>query len=106
METVFHFHPAVLVLLLGAPAGFATAPLFAQETPSQASAAKDSKTTTDAAGDDVYYYFTMGHLEEQQYEVSNNADAASASIDLYKKALELRPNSPVIMERLAEIYKP
>ena len=52
----------------------------------------------------MYYYFTMGHLQEQQYEITNNSDAASQSIELYKKALELEPASPVIMERLAEIY--
>jgi tetratricopeptide (TPR) repeat protein len=46
----------------------------------------------------------MGHLQEQQYEITNNSDAAAQSIELYKKALELEPSSPVIMERLAEMY--
>ena len=70
----------------------------------------NSKTSTfnPAAGDskhsDVYYYFTMGHLNEQQFESSGRGELAMQAIDDYKKALELAPGSPVIMERLAEIY--
>jgi tetratricopeptide (TPR) repeat protein len=89
-------------LLIAAGIAAATSQTFAQDAaPSPAAAGTQSP---DASQGDVYYYFTMGHLQEQQYEVSNSADAASASIDSYKKALELQPNSPVIMERLAEIY--
>ena len=46
----------------------------------------------------------MGHLDEQQYELTGRAEQASESIDFYKKALALQPGSAVIMERLAEIY--
>ena len=53
---------------------------------------------------DVYYYFTLGHLDEQQYELTGRADLATQAIESYKKALELAPDSPVIKERLAEIY--
>jgi tetratricopeptide (TPR) repeat protein len=89
-------------LLIAAGIAVTTSQTFAQDTaPSPAAASTQSP---EASQGDVYYYFTMGHLQEQQYEVSNSADAASASIDSYKKALELQPNSPVIMERLAEIY--
>ncbi len=89
-------------LLIAAGIAATTSQTFAQDAaPSPAAAGTQSP---DASQGDVYYYFTMGHLQEQQYEVSNSADAASASIDSYKKALELQPNSPVIMERLAEIY--
>jgi tetratricopeptide (TPR) repeat protein len=56
----------------------------------------------DAARGDAYYYFMMGHLSEQQYEASGKSDLATRAIDSYKKALDLAPNSPVIMERLAE----
>ncbi|HKQ86315.1 MAG TPA: tetratricopeptide repeat protein [Candidatus Acidoferrales bacterium] len=53
------------------------------------------------------YYFTLGHLQELQfereYQASGKIDASSDAIDSYKKALELEPNSPVIMERLAEV---
>jgi tetratricopeptide (TPR) repeat protein len=93
---------AAWALLIAAGIAVTTSPTFAQDAaPSPAAAGTQSP---DASQGDVYYYFTMGHLQEQQYEVSNSADAASASIDSYKKALELQPNSPVIMERLAEIY--
>jgi len=53
---------------------------------------------------DVYYYFTMGHVDEQQYELTGRAELATQAIEAYKKALELAPASPVIRERLAEIY--
>ena len=46
----------------------------------------------------------MGHLDEQQYELTGRAEQATESIESYKKALALAPGSPVIMERLAEIY--
>src|SRR5271165_3528612 len=95
---------AALALLLGAPIAFAPSGTFAQDAAGQSSPSSGSKAPTDAAQGDVYYYFTMGHLQEQQYEITNNADAAAESIGLYKKALELEPNSPVVMERLAEIY--
>jgi tetratricopeptide (TPR) repeat protein len=52
---------------------------------------------------DVYYYFTLGHLLEQQFEMSGQYDLADQSIEAYKKALEIEPDSSVIHERLAEI---
>lgn len=73
------------------------AALPSQSSPSTSSASSDPRG-------DAYYYFTIGHLAEQQYELTNNADAASQSIESYQKALQLDPGSTVIMERLAEIY--
>jgi len=99
MKTVHNI--AALILLFGAPIALAPSATFAQDAPAQAS---NSKSTKEASQGDVYYYFTMGHLQEQQYEITNNSDAAAQSIELYKKALELEPSSPVIMERLAEMY--
>jgi tetratricopeptide (TPR) repeat protein len=58
----------------------------------------------DTARADVYYNFLMGHLDEQQFEMTGQEDQADKSIDFYKKALAIEPNSPAIMERLAEIY--
>jgi tetratricopeptide (TPR) repeat protein len=53
------------------------------------------------------YYFTLGHMQElqfeQEYEASGKIDLSSDAIDSYKKALALEPNSPAIMERLAEV---
>jgi len=89
-------------VLIAAGVAVTSSQTFAQDAaPSPAAPGTQSP---EASQGDVYYYFTMGHLQEQQYEVSNSADAASASIDSYKKALDLQPNSPVMMERLAEIY--
>ena len=66
--------------------------------------AKQSSGSPDATHADVYYYFTMGHVDEMQFELTGQPDLATQSIEAYKKALELVPGSPVIMERLAEIY--
>src|SRR3984893_15434679 len=53
---------------------------------------------------EAYYDFTMGHIYEQQYENTSKAEFASQAIDFYKKAYALDPKSPVIGERLAEMY--
>src|SRR5947207_10696246 len=58
----------------------------------------------DSARADAYFNYTMGHIYEQQYEATSNADYATKAIDAYKKAYALDPKSPVIGERLAEIY--
>jgi tetratricopeptide (TPR) repeat protein len=46
----------------------------------------------------------MGHLFEQQFESTNQPEFATQAIDAYKKAYALDPKSPVIGERLAEMY--
>ncbi|MFI5093075.1 MAG: tetratricopeptide repeat protein [Candidatus Acidiferrales bacterium] len=53
---------------------------------------------------DAYYNFALGHLFEQQYEATNQPELATQAIAAYKKAYALDPNSPVIGERLAEMY--
>jgi len=53
---------------------------------------------------DAYYNFTMGHLYEEFYEATSRSEYANLAIEFYKKAYELDPKSPVISERLAEIY--
>jgi tetratricopeptide (TPR) repeat protein len=52
----------------------------------------------------AYFDFTMGHIYEQQYENTSKPEYASQAIDFYKKAYALDPKSPVIGERLAEMY--
>ncbi len=84
---------AVLAIFIGMPNASAQAQAPATVAPA-----------TDSSHADAYYYFTMGHLQEQQYEMTTSADYASESIESYKKALELEPGSAVILERLAEIY--
>ena len=95
---------------------FAAAPVRAQlpapdppQEPATSTPLPDAKQGADSLSGDAFYYFTLGHLKEQQYEVSDRGGLATESlateaIDLYKKALELAPKSTVIMERLAEIY--
>jgi tetratricopeptide (TPR) repeat protein len=84
--------------------------LSAQTAPAQSStqsltpAPVPVKPLTDSSHADAYYYFTMGHLEEQEFELNASADVAAQSVESYKKALALEPNSAVILERLAEIY--
>ena len=53
---------------------------------------------------EAYYNFTMGHIAEQQYEATSRSEFATQAIDYYKKAYAIDPKSPVIGERLAEMY--
>ncbi|HEX4378567.1 MAG TPA: tetratricopeptide repeat protein, partial [Candidatus Acidoferrum sp.] len=52
----------------------------------------------------AYNDFTLGHIYEQQFENTSKPEYATQSIDFYKKAYALDPKSPVIGERLAEMY--
>ena len=52
----------------------------------------------------AYYNFTIGHIYEQQYEATSRPEYATQAIEAYKKAYALDPKSPVIGERLAEMY--
>ena len=80
-------------------------------TPAAASAAGTTAQTVpetpQAKHAQAMYYFTLGHMQElqfeQDYQATGKVDSSSDAIDSYKKALELEPNSPVIMERLAEV---
>jgi tetratricopeptide (TPR) repeat protein len=53
---------------------------------------------------DAYYNYTMGHIAERQYEETSRSEYATQAIEYYKKAYALDPKSPVIGERLAEMY--
>src|ERR1700755_2442357 len=46
----------------------------------------------------------MGHVDEQQLENTRKPEYATQAIEFYKKAYALDPKSPVIGERLAEMY--
>ncbi|HYS22804.1 MAG TPA: tetratricopeptide repeat protein [Candidatus Eisenbacteria bacterium] len=76
-------------------------PAAAQEQFAGPKAALPEKDSTRA---EAYYDFTMGHIYEQQYEATSNAEYASKAIEAYKKAYALDPKSQVIGERLAEMY--
>src|SRR6267143_1096561 len=58
----------------------------------------------DSVRAEAYYNYTMGHIYEQQYEATSRAEYATSAIEAYKKAYALDPKSPVIGERLAEMY--
>lgn len=53
---------------------------------------------------EAYYNFTMGHIFEQQYEQTGAGEYATRAIESYKKAYAVDPQSPIIGERLAEMY--
>jgi tetratricopeptide (TPR) repeat protein len=53
---------------------------------------------------DAYYNFTLGHLYELQFEQTSQHEYATRAIEAYKKAYTLDPQSPIIGERLAEMY--
>jgi Flp pilus assembly protein TadD len=90
--------------------------LAAAQTPVEGQVQKDAQTQTKPGAApaepsvslspraDAYYNYTMGHLFEQQYETTNQPEYATQAIDAYKKAYALDPKSPVIGERLAEMY--
>jgi tetratricopeptide (TPR) repeat protein len=103
---------ACIGLIATAPAARAQNTSPASSTPAAPKTADSSKNSTSTSANpgeqgaqgDVYYYYAIGHVDEQQYELTGRADLATQAIDAYKKALELAPASPVIRERLAEIY--
>src|SRR5271170_3325406 len=53
---------------------------------------------------DAYYNFTLGHLYELQFEQTSQHEYATRAIEAYKRAYALDPQSPIIGERLAEMY--
>lgn len=80
-------------------------PASAPKQRSEASSPSQSGApAADTPRADSYFDFTMAHIYEQLYENTSKADYATQAIDLYKKAYALDPKSPVIGERLAEMY--
>src|SRR5690242_15322852 len=95
--------------LLGAMAGAQSSPPVPQvqtnaQAPSPCNSSPSSTETAPSTRADAYYNYALGHLFEQQYESTNDAELATKAIDAYKKAYALDPASPIIGERLAEIY--
>jgi tetratricopeptide (TPR) repeat protein len=75
-------------------------PSLAQTTP----AAAQVKSDKPSLRADAYYNFALGHLYELQYEQTSQSELASRAIEAYKKAYAIDPQSPIIGERLAEMY--
>jgi tetratricopeptide (TPR) repeat protein len=76
-------------------------PAASHDQQTSESSAQVTKTPSRA---DAYYNYTMGHIFEQQYESTSKPEYATQAIEAYKKAYALDPKSPVIGERLAEMY--
>jgi tetratricopeptide (TPR) repeat protein len=68
------------------------------------SAAPEAPAAATSSRAEAYFDYTMGHIAEQQYETSGRSEYATQAIEFYKKAYALDPKSPVIGERLAEMY--
>ena len=71
------------------------------QSPSQSAPAAQEKLSPRA---EAYYNLALGHIYEQQYELTSQNDLASKAIEAYKKAYAIDPQSPIIGERLAEMY--
>lgn len=111
-----NFRRITFVAVLTGATGLATfaqatqdsAPVRKSESPTEEQApsldSKNARSTNDSARGEAYYNFTMGHIYEQQYEATSRPEYATQAIDAYKKAYALDPKSPVIGERLAEMY--
>jgi tetratricopeptide (TPR) repeat protein len=89
---------AVILTGVSGVAALAQSPQEQLPDPQTAPAGRESPRA------EAYYNFTMGHIYEQQYEATSNAEYATKAIEAYKKAYALDPKSQVIGERLAEMY--
>jgi tetratricopeptide (TPR) repeat protein len=83
------------------PEQIINSPAAVQEHTTDSTAPASGKDANRAA---AYYNFTMGHIYEQQYEATSRPEFATQAIEAYKKAYALDPKSPVIGQRLAEMY--
>lgn len=103
---------SIVFLVAGWPCGIAAAQSSsAPQNPTTATASTASPGASGASSEtspspraDAYYNYALGHLFEVQYESTNDPEFATKAIDAYKKAYALDPKSPVIGERLAEMY--
>lgn len=82
---------------------FATAGQVQSSPDAPAQNSSEAKATTSSRAD-AYFNYTMGHIAEQQFEQTSRSEYATQAIEYYKKAYALDPKSPVIGERLAEMY--
>ncbi len=53
---------------------------------------------------EAYYNFAIGHLYELQFEQTSQIEYATRAVEAYKRAYAVDPKSPIIGERLAEMY--
>src|ERR1700676_1523607 len=105
---LYRFTVSVLFASAAAFAAHAQAQTPAKPADATSSAFQENGTThlttEPSSRAAAYFDYTMGHIYEQQYENTSKPEYASQAIDFYKKAYALDPKSPVIGERLAEMY--
>jgi tetratricopeptide (TPR) repeat protein len=101
---LYRFTLSALFASAGALAAHAQTPAVPADASSPAQETGSVQAAADSSRSDAYFNYTMGHIYEQQYENTSKAEYASQAIDFYKKAYALDPKSPVIGERLAEMY--
>jgi Putative Zn-dependent protease, contains TPR repeats len=82
----------------------AQAPTPAQPPSKADSGSQEPPASATSSRAEAYFAYTMGHIAEQQYEATSRNEYATQAIEYYKKAYALDPKSPVIGERLAEMY--
>ncbi|HZR58748.1 MAG TPA: tetratricopeptide repeat protein [Terriglobales bacterium] len=84
--------------------------IFVVTTPLvQALGQSDSKAATQTAVHKTdraaaYYHYTLAHMYEDQFAVSNRADLASKAISEYRLAIDADPASEYLTAGLAELY--
>ena len=93
-----------LVLFAATMPNAAAAQQASQLSSKSQPAAQAAKPAEPDSRADAYYYFTLGHYYQQEYEASSHAEDANRSIEFFKKAYAIDPNSRQIGEELAEIY--
>jgi tetratricopeptide (TPR) repeat protein len=93
MKTIRFALPIALTVL-------ASLPTFGQALTSATPSAPEKMS----ARAEAYYNFTIGHLYELQYEQTSQSEYATRAIEAYKRAYAVDPKSPIIGERLAEMY--
>jgi tetratricopeptide (TPR) repeat protein len=100
----YRFTLSMLLASAAAVAAHAQAEIPAKPADTAQGGAAAQSTADPSSRAAAYFDFTMGHIYEQQYENTSKPEYASQAIDFYKKAYALDPKSPVIGERLAEMY--
>jgi tetratricopeptide (TPR) repeat protein len=104
MKTSQQLYVLLLVFLAaGVPCTAASASTPPAPT-NQQSAAQAAKPLDVDQSSEAYFDFVMGHYYQQEYEITGHSDDANKSIDFFKKAYAIDPDSQEIGDQLAEIY--
>src|SRR5260370_40369846 len=88
---------SLAMVLTGVSAAAATA----QAPQEQPTGSKTAPASNESLRAEAYYPFTMGHISEQPYEATSNAEYATQSIEAHNRAYAPDPKSHVIRERRA-----